>query len=132
MSSLIEGWVEFIAVDAPNANRLMIHVLAAFTEHKRSMISDRTKAALSSLATQNQTDTRSPKFDNVAVLLVHGSVDPVVPVSALHAAEHALRRLGVDVATHVSTGIGHSVDPVGLRLGAEFVGRVLRGKKQPQ
>lgn len=60
------------------------------------------------------------------VLLVHGSADPVVPVSALHAAEHALRRLGVDVATHVSPGLGHSVDPVGLRLGAEFIERVFK------
>lgn len=60
------------------------------------------------------------------VLLVHGSADPVVPVSALHAAEHALRRLAVDVATHVSSGLGHSVDPVGLRLGAKFIERVFK------
>lgn len=65
------------------------------------------------------------KITKPPVLLVHGSADTVVPVSALHAAEHALRRMGVDVTTHVSTGIGHSVDPVGLRLGAEFVGRIL-------
>ena len=64
------------------------------------------------------------------VLLIHGSADPIVPVSALHAAENALRRVGVDVASHVSAGVGHTVDPVGLRLGAEFVGRVLRGNKQ--
>ena len=59
------------------------------------------------------------------VLLVHGSADPIVPVSALHAADHALRRLGVDVTTHVSAGVGHSVDPVGLRLGGDFVRKVL-------
>ena len=76
-------------------------------------------------------DLAHQKITKPPVLLIHGSADPVVPVSALHAAEHALRRMGVDVATHVSTGIGHSVDPVGLRLGAEFVKRVLRGKKQP-
>lgn len=70
------------------------------------------------------------KITKPPVLLVHGSADPIVPVSAMHAAEHALRRMGVDVATHVSAGTGHSVDPVGLRLGAEFVGKVLRGKKQ--
>lgn len=62
------------------------------------------------------------------VLLVHGSADPIVPVSSLHAADHALRRLGIDVATHVAAGLGHSVDPIGLRLGAEFVERVLQGK----
>ena len=55
------------------------------------------------------------------VLLIHGSADPVVPVAALHAAEAALRRLGVAVTAHVSNGLGHSVDPAGLRLGGEFV-----------
>ena len=46
VSSLMEGGVEFVAADAPYANRLMIHILAAFAEHERSMISDRTRAAL--------------------------------------------------------------------------------------
>jgi phospholipase/carboxylesterase len=59
------------------------------------------------------------------VLLVHGSADPVVPVAALHAAQSALAHLGIDVTTHVSTGVGHSVDPVGLRMGGEFVAKVL-------
>jgi len=61
------------------------------------------------------------------VLLIHGSADPVIPVAALHAAKAALVKLGIDVAEHVSAGVGHSVDPVGLRLGGEFVGRVLGG-----
>jgi phospholipase/carboxylesterase len=55
------------------------------------------------------------------VLLVHGSADPVVPVAALHASEAALKRIGLDVTTHVSPGVGHTVDPAGLRLGMEFV-----------
>ncbi|MET0179731.1 MAG: dienelactone hydrolase family protein [Novosphingobium sp.] len=59
------------------------------------------------------------------VLLVHGSDDPIVPVSALHAAERQLRRLEVPVTAHVSHGLGHSVDPVGLRLGGEFVRKAL-------
>lgn len=46
VSSLMEGGVEFVAVDAPYANRLMIHILAAFAEHECTLISDRTKAAL--------------------------------------------------------------------------------------
>ena len=59
------------------------------------------------------------------VLLVHGSADAVVPVAALHAAQRALEHLGVDVTTHVSNGVGHSVDPVGLRMGGEFVAKAL-------
>ncbi len=46
VSSLMESGVEFVAADAPYANRLMIHILAAFAEHERTLISDRTKAAL--------------------------------------------------------------------------------------
>jgi phospholipase/carboxylesterase len=55
------------------------------------------------------------------VLLVHGSHDAVVPVAALHTTEAELKRLEVEVTTHVSSRIGHMVDPVGLRLGCEFV-----------
>jgi phospholipase/carboxylesterase len=55
------------------------------------------------------------------VLLVHGSHDAIVPVAALHTAEAELKRLEVQVTTHVSNGIEHTVDPVGLRLGCEFV-----------
>ena len=55
------------------------------------------------------------------VLLIHGSADPVVPVAALHAAKTELEHLGINVTAHISQGIGHSVDPVGLRMGGEFV-----------
>ena len=60
-------------------------------------------------------------FAKPPVLLVHGSADPVVPVAALHMAQSELKRLGVAVTTHVSFGVAHSVDPVGLRLGRDFV-----------
>jgi DNA invertase Pin-like site-specific DNA recombinase len=46
VSSLMESGVDFVAADTPYANRLMIHILAAFAEHERTMISERTKAAL--------------------------------------------------------------------------------------
>ena len=46
VSSLMEAGIEFIAVDAPYANKLMLHILSAFAEHEREMISERTKAAL--------------------------------------------------------------------------------------
>jgi phospholipase/carboxylesterase len=55
------------------------------------------------------------------VLLVHGSHDTVVPIAALHAAETRLRHLGVEVTSHVSGGVGHTLDPPGLRLGCRFV-----------
>lgn len=46
ISSLMEARTEFIAVDFPAANRLMLHILAAFAEHEREQIGLRTKAAL--------------------------------------------------------------------------------------
>jgi len=59
------------------------------------------------------------------VLLVHGDADPTVPVAALQHAVAALEPLGFDVAAHVSRGLGHSIDEAGLRLGAQFLSRVL-------
>lgn len=62
-------------------------------------------------------------FPKPPVLLVHGTADPVVPIVALHKAESELNRLGVQVTTHISHGVAHSVDPVGLRLGRDFVAK---------
>jgi len=57
------------------------------------------------------------------VLLVHGSNDPVVPIAALHDAEKQLKHLGIVVTTHISSGLDHSIDPQGMRLGCDFVGK---------
>lgn len=46
ISNLMESRVDFKAVDNPHANRLMVHLLAAFAEHEREQISTRTKDAL--------------------------------------------------------------------------------------
>ena len=55
------------------------------------------------------------------MLLVHGDRDDVLPVEALHQAEAQLKGLGVNVASHVSRGLGHSIDEQGLQLGAHFL-----------
>lgn len=46
ISGLMESGAEFVAVDNPNANKLMLHMLAAFAEYEREQISQRTKSAL--------------------------------------------------------------------------------------
>ena len=46
IASLMESRVEFLCCDNPHANKLMLHMLAAFAEHEREQISKRTKAAL--------------------------------------------------------------------------------------
>jgi DNA invertase Pin-like site-specific DNA recombinase len=46
VSGLMESGVDFVAADNPHANKLMVHLLAAFAEHEREQISRRTKDAL--------------------------------------------------------------------------------------
>lgn len=46
ISALMDSGADFVCCDNPHANRLMLHMLAAFAEHEREQISHRTKAAL--------------------------------------------------------------------------------------
>ena len=46
VSGLMESGADFVAADNPHANKLMVHLLAAFAEHEREQISQRTKDAL--------------------------------------------------------------------------------------
>jgi DNA invertase Pin-like site-specific DNA recombinase len=46
ISALMESGADFVCCDNPHATRLMLHMLAAFAEHEREQISQRTKAAL--------------------------------------------------------------------------------------
>ena len=46
ISGLMESGVEFVAADMPEANRFMLHVMAAVAEHEREMISQRNRVAL--------------------------------------------------------------------------------------
>ncbi|MEO9697238.1 MAG: recombinase family protein [Hyphomicrobiales bacterium] len=46
VSGLMETNINFVACDNPHANPLMVHMLAAFAEHEREMISQRTKDGL--------------------------------------------------------------------------------------
>jgi DNA invertase Pin-like site-specific DNA recombinase len=49
ISGLMESGVDFVAADMPQANRLTVHIMAAFAEHEARAISDRTKVALAAL-----------------------------------------------------------------------------------
>jgi phospholipase/carboxylesterase len=63
----------------------------------------------------------------VPILLVHGAADPLIPVVALHAAVQSLGAAGFLTEWHVSPGLAHGIDEAGLRLGADFLRRVLAG-----
>jgi phospholipase/carboxylesterase len=70
-----------------------------------------------------------PELDSDAppILLVHGDADTVIPVQALFAAAGALGRAGALLQWHISKGMGHSIDPDGLRLGATLLAMAVRG-----
>ena len=54
ISSLMESGVDFVCCDNPHANRLMLHMLAAFAEHEREQISERVRAALARVKVELQ------------------------------------------------------------------------------
>jgi phospholipase/carboxylesterase len=57
------------------------------------------------------------------VLLVHGEQDELIPAQALFHAAQTLAAFEVPVEWHLSPGIGHGIDPEGLRQGGEFLAR---------
>lgn len=50
--------------------------------------------------------------------------DPVVPIAALHMSDSKIKRLGIDVTTHVSHGVAHAAYPLAPRLGRDFLAEV--------
>jgi phospholipase/carboxylesterase len=67
----------------------------------------------------------APQTTRPPILLIHGDADPMIPVAAFHRAKAALARNGFVVESHVSPGLGHSIDLPGLQLGGRFLARVL-------
>ncbi|HEY1711028.1 MAG TPA: prolyl oligopeptidase family serine peptidase [Rhizomicrobium sp.] len=61
------------------------------------------------------------------VLLIHGDADPMIPVQALFSSAAALAAAGTAVQWHISRGLGHSIDEMGLVLGGTFLTMALRG-----
>lgn len=61
------------------------------------------------------------------VLLVHGDLDEVLPVSELEAARLGLAAQGFAVTAHVSRGVGHGIAPDGLGLALGFLKERLPG-----
>jgi phospholipase/carboxylesterase len=70
-------------------------------------------------ALQIEVKTRPP------LLLVHGDADQVVPFAAMGQSEVEFKRMGFAISTHVERGLGHSINEAGLRLGGEFLARLL-------
>lgn len=61
------------------------------------------------------------------VILIHGEEDPLLPVEMMDAAEIELRANQVDISSFRRPGLGHGIDPEGLKMGAAFISRCLAG-----
>ena len=81
ISGLMETGVEFVAADMPQANRLTIHILAAFAEHEREAISQRTKGALQA-ARKRGTRLGNPRWAE-SIARARTCKDPIPPAPQL-------------------------------------------------
>jgi phospholipase/carboxylesterase len=59
------------------------------------------------------------------VLMIHGELDDLIPVEALHMAREALAGAGFGVEWHVRPALGHGIDPEGQWMAAHFIARAL-------
>ncbi|AFX98958.1 phospholipase/Carboxylesterase family protein [Candidatus Endolissoclinum faulkneri L2] len=59
------------------------------------------------------------------VLLIHGTLDNIVPFSAMEAAQSCLISAGIAVTSISRPGLGHSIDEDGLKSGGAFLSKVL-------
>ena len=59
------------------------------------------------------------------ILLVHGSADEVVPVTALAHMQRALDEQGIPYTAHIVPDHGHGIEQVGATLGRSFLHQVL-------
>ena len=114
ISGLMESGVEFVAADMPEANRFMLHVMAAVAEHEREMISQRTRVALAA-AKARGTRLGNPRLDLVKMRAriadrVHGFRAAVTPhIQALQAEGRSLREIAAEMnATGISAPRGGS------------------------
>ena len=81
ISGLTETGVEFVAADMPEANRLTIHILAAFAEHEREAISQRTEEALQA-ARKRGTRLGNPRWAE-SIAQARQIRDPIPPAPQL-------------------------------------------------
>jgi phospholipase/carboxylesterase len=62
-----------------------------------------------------------PNSSRPEILLVHGDADTVVPYVSFQEAQRQLKESGIHPQTLTCSGLGHSIDEQGLKMGAKFL-----------
>ncbi len=73
----------------------------------------------------------NPAVVKMPICLIHGDMDPVVPVTAYYHASETLKQAGYPVEGGVTRGLVHSIDAQGLQGGLSFLKRVLGQAHHP-
>jgi phospholipase/carboxylesterase len=63
------------------------------------------------------------------ILLVHGEVDELIPVDALHIAREQLAGADLLVEWHICAGLGHGIDDGAQEIVAHFIASALHGRQ---
>ena len=119
IANLMEAGTDFVAVDMPEANKLVLHIMAAMAQHEREAISSRTKAALAAAKARGQ---KLGGFRGVSVDQAKGT-----QAAAQRAREWAQGEIGQEVASMKARGwslweIAHHLNDLGVktRRGGEW------------
>jgi DNA invertase Pin-like site-specific DNA recombinase len=119
IANLMEAGTDFVAVDMPEANKLVLHIMAAMAQHEREAISARTKAALAAAKARG---TKLGGFRGVKVNQAMGT-----QANAERAKEWAQGEIGREVADMTARGwslweIAHHLNDLGVktRRGGEW------------
>jgi phospholipase/carboxylesterase len=122
--STLDGWLDAVAAETPAERTVLVGfsqgTMMALQVGLRRPVPFAGIVGFSGWlfepeALATETASRPP------VLLVHGDQDPMVPFASLGQAERTLTAAGVEVAAHVSRGVGHGIAPDGLGLALGFI-----------
>jgi phospholipase/carboxylesterase len=75
---------------------------------------------------------RNARGETPPILLVHGDADEVLPFEHMIVATEALAKANFPCQWHMSPGVGHGIDPLGLMHGGLFLARAFGLKIAPR
>ena len=104
VTALQESKVEFVAVDNPNANSFLIHILVSVAEYERKMISERTKKALQS-AKDRGTRLGNPRPDISKMVKVKRESAAVRNRSLRRTVDEIMEKTGLTRVTDIARSL---------------------------